>query len=341
MTSFTTTFSFFKNLSRCFNYLFQYAFLEIYSEIKGQPIRNKKLGWKLRKVLNAETLKLLKEDARNIKEGYYPSSVILFESPFKHYKRTWRIFKDFKDVTTRRKKRLYNDLQSELKKEYPDYYLRNFHYQTDGYLSKQSAEFYDHQVEILFSGTADLMRRVFIKPLKDLFPEAKDFSLLEVAAGTGNGAFFTKQAFPDSQITITDISPYYIDYAQQKLKKLNSLAYYYEDATQLSFSNQSFDRVLSIFLFHELPFKERVKVLQEKLRVLKKGGVYCIVDSLQLGDNPSFDPVLQAFPHYYHEPFYADYIKKPLEDLISQNKLGQVIHKSHHLLAKCLLVQKI
>ncbi len=36
----------------------------------------------------------------------------------------------------------------------PDYYARNFHFQTDGYFSEASARRYDHQVEILFGGTA-------------------------------------------------------------------------------------------------------------------------------------------------------------------------------------------
>ena len=40
---------------------------------------------------------------------------------------------------------------------YPDYY-QNFHHQTDGYLSDHQA-LYDLQVEILFNGSADAMRR--------------------------------------------------------------------------------------------------------------------------------------------------------------------------------------
>ena len=43
--------------------------------------------------------------------------------------------------------------------KYPEYYLQNFHYQTDGWLSSRSARVYDYQVESLFLGTADAMRR--------------------------------------------------------------------------------------------------------------------------------------------------------------------------------------
>ena len=42
---------------------------------------------------------------------------------------------------------------------YPAYYLQNFHYQTDGWLTADSARLYDFQVETLFLGSADTMRR--------------------------------------------------------------------------------------------------------------------------------------------------------------------------------------
>merc|ERR1712216_542124 len=44
-------------------------------------------------------------------------------------------------------------------KRYPKYYAQNFHYQTDGWLSNESARLYDFQVETLFLGSADAMRR--------------------------------------------------------------------------------------------------------------------------------------------------------------------------------------
>jgi hypothetical protein len=50
---------------------------------------------------------------------------------------------------------------------YPSYYLQNFHHQTDGYLSDMSANLYDLQVEILFNGSADAMRRRILAPLKE------------------------------------------------------------------------------------------------------------------------------------------------------------------------------
>ena len=46
----------------------------------------------------------------------------------------------------------------------PDYFVQNFHYQTGGYLTRESARLYDTQVEVLFSGTANAMRRQCLPP---------------------------------------------------------------------------------------------------------------------------------------------------------------------------------
>ena len=42
--------------------------------------------------------------------------------------------------------------QSGFRGRYPRYFLQNFHYQSGGYLTDESAALYDHQVEVLFVG---------------------------------------------------------------------------------------------------------------------------------------------------------------------------------------------
>ena len=64
----------------------------------------------------------------------------------------------------------------------------------------------------------------------------------------------------------------------------------------------------SIFLFHELPPKVRRIVFHECARVVKPGGRLVLVDSLQRGDQPDYDGLLELFPQNYHEPYYASYL---------------------------------
>ena len=63
----------------------------------------------------------------------------------------------------------------------------------------------------------------------------------------------------------------------------------------------------SIFLFHELPPKVRRIVFRECARALKPDGRLVLVDSLQRGDQPDYEGLLELFPQNYHEPYYRSY----------------------------------
>ena len=39
-----------------------------------------------------------------------------------------------------------------------------------------------------------------------------------------------------------------------------------------------------------------------------------IVDSIQKSDHSDWDGLLDLFPYYFHEPYYADYVGGRLED---------------------------
>ena len=77
-------------------------------------------------------------------------------------------------------------------------------------------------------------------------------------------------------------------------------------------ADQSHDLVTCIYLFHELPRRVRAAVAREIARILKPGGRLIVLDSLQLGDQPDYDGLLERFPVAFHEPYYADYIRHDL-----------------------------
>src|SRR3546814_10641211 len=100
-----------------------------------------------------------------------------------------RFFRDLARVDRRRQARGVDEVfrRRDAQGRYPRYYLQNFHYQTDGYLSAQSAALYDYQVEILFSGGADAMRRQALVPLGDWLDGRRhgEVRLLDIGCGTG------------------------------------------------------------------------------------------------------------------------------------------------------------
>jgi ubiquinone/menaquinone biosynthesis C-methylase UbiE len=82
------------------------------------------------------------------------------------------------------------------------------------------------------------------------------------------------------------------------------------NAEALPLPNESQDAVTAGFVFHELPPKVRRIVLHELARVLKRGGRLVILDSVQLGDEPDYDGMLELFPQNYHEPYYDSYLRE-------------------------------
>ena len=70
-----------------------------------------------------------------------------------------------------------------------------------------------------------------------------------------------------------------------------------------------------LYLFHELPRQVRAAVAREVARILKPGGRLIFLDSLQIGDAPDYDGLLERFPVAFHEPYYADYIRHDLSAL--------------------------
>jgi SAM-dependent methyltransferase len=81
-------------------------------------------------------------------------------------------------------------------------------------------------------------------------------------------------------------------------------------AEALPVRDNSVDAITSIFMFHELPPKVRRSVFHECARILRPGGRLVLVDSLQHGDEPDYDGLLDNFPESYHEPYYRSYLNE-------------------------------
>jgi ubiquinone/menaquinone biosynthesis C-methylase UbiE len=270
---------------------------------------------------------LLEADVARIRDGVYPVDVLRFESPIKHFLRIPVLFREGVKAALRKrnkKSQEFGDVAKDLLSDVPDYYRRNFHFQPDGYLSDLSADLYEHQVEVLFAGAADSMRRLIIEPMKAHFAsigasaDGEGLHFLEVGAGTGRATLFMRLAFPKAKITAVDLSGPYLKRAQVSLKDFSRHDFLEAHGESLPFSAQQFDAVYSVFLFHELPMDVRRAVLKEGHRTLKAGGFYGLVDSLQRGDVPEFDEALEQFPVEYHEPFYRNYIENQMANLLAE-----------------------
>lgn len=273
--------------------------------------------------LLADLRALMRRDWANIRAGRYKLPHDLVPSPPAALRRALRFFADLPAVNLRRRERTNDEVfAAPHAGRYPRYYLQNFHYQSDGYLSEHSAALYDHQVEVLFLGGADAMRRQALVPLHAYLQRrpssAGPLRLLDVACGTGRFLSFVKDSFPGIHATGLDLSPPYLDAAARTLRRWDGVELIQGNAETMPLADASVDIVTCVYLFHELPRAVRGRVTSEIARVLKPGGLCLLVDSLQRGDRPLYDPLLDRFPASFHEPYFSDYVRQDLAALFAQ-----------------------
>ncbi|MDQ3368747.1 MAG: class I SAM-dependent methyltransferase [Myxococcota bacterium] len=264
---------------------------------------------------------LHERDLANVDAGYYPRE-LLFDIPFRRYARALpRLVRDTPRVVRRMRKGDYQDIPVVDKSRFPAYYRRNFHWQTDGYFSEHSAEVYELGVELLFRGTADVMRRQIIPPITKFVKEqggAERVRLLDVACGTGRTLHQIARTHPAMHMWGVDLSPAYVRLARQRLAKVDEVALAVENAEHLPFADATFDIATSVYLFHELPRNARRNVIRELHRVVRPGGLIVLEDSAQLAESAEIATALQEFPREFHEPFYADYLEDDLAGILRE-----------------------
>jgi len=286
---------------------------------------------------------LLERDLTNVEAGLYPRS-LLFSLPLATYAmRLPRLLADIPSIVQRAWRRDYRALPAEVDvARYPAYFRRTFHWQTDGYFSRRSAELYDVAVELLFQGTADVMRRQVIPPISRALASGelpRDTRLLDVACGTGRTLAQIAVAHPELRLTALDLSPYYLQEAQDALAGVPDVSFVAENAEHLPFRDGHFGIVTSVYLFHELPRPARRRVLAEAYRVLEPGGLLVIEDSAQLAESGELAYLLGRFSAEFHEPFYRDYIEDDLAGALADT--GFVVEAVEpHYVAKVFVARK-
>jgi len=106
----------------------------------------------------------------------------------------------------------------------------------------------------------------------------RDHSVLDVGCGTGTLIVMLKRKYSDVQVTGLDPDLKALRRAQNKTKREVSVQLDHGFGDELPYSERSFDRVFSSFMFHHLDEQERERTSREVLRVLKPGGSFHLLD---------------------------------------------------------------
>lgn len=290
--------------------------------------------------LLADMRTLMKEDLANVQKGLYPMPLDGMANPITSLRQMMRYFSDLPAIHRRRKVKAHQDIEAEDGQLFPRYYLQNFHYQSDGWLSDASAQRYDYQVEVVFLGAADAMRRHLLADLVH-WARAHDgpIKIADLACGTGRFLHQIRSALPDAKLHGVDLSPYYITRGKKRFIGDQNTALKTGALEALPLNEESCDALSCIFTFHELPPKIRAQAAQEIARVLKPGGRYFHLDSIQKGDHAPYDALLDLFPDAFHEPYYKSYVSCDLEALFES--AGLVLkHQSRAFFSKLSVFEK-
>ena len=113
----------------------------------------------------------------------------------------------------------------------------------------------------------------------------KDGKGLDVGCGSGALTIAAAKRNPDAQIIGIDRwGKEYASFSKAlcesnaKAERVTNVQFQSGNALKLDFPDESFDAVMSNYVYHNIPSKDRQAILLETLRVLKKGGCFAIHD---------------------------------------------------------------
>lgn len=126
------------------------------------------------------------------------------------------------------------------------------------------------------------LHRIWKSKLAEEITGHQFWKILDVCCGTGDLALLLAQKNANAQITAIDFSEEMLRkarYRQQK-GKISNVEFLCQDAAHLSFREDQFDCVAISFGLRNV--LEREKVLREMYRVLRPGGMFYCLDTVQM-----------------------------------------------------------
>ena len=146
-------------------------------------------------------------------------------------------------------------------------------------------------------GGGGMMERVHQTILSHLDYDGKG-TLLDVGCGSGALSIRAALTWRSAQVTGIDYWGAAYGYGQSMCEKNAAsegvavrCTFRHGDANRLDFPDESFDAVVSNYVYHNITGADKQKLLLETLRLLKKGGVFALNDEMKprlYGDMEAF-----------------------------------------------------
>lgn len=157
-------------------------------------------------------------------------------------------------------------------------------------------------------GGGGMMERVHQTILSHLDYDGKG-KLLDVGCGSGALAIRAALTWPEAKVTGIDYWAAVYNYSQALCEKNaasegvgSRCTFRHGDANKLDFPDESFDAVMSNYVYHNITGADKRELLLETLRVLKKGGVFALNDEMK----PRMYGDMEAFAQKLRDMGYED-----------------------------------
>ncbi|HRD11247.1 MAG TPA: class I SAM-dependent methyltransferase [Mycobacterium sp.] len=144
--------------------------------------------------------------------------------------------------------------------------------------------------------------------------------VLELCGGTGYAARLLADKSPATRVDSLDISPEMLAVGCRRLTRagIGTVVLHHGDAAALPFGDSTFDVVMSVFGWHELPTETRHRALDETRRVLRPGGQVIAVD---LDPPPTARAVFDRYMRFAERPHARDVLGTGLADAFTAHGL--------------------
>ncbi len=219
---------------------------------------------------------------------------------------------------------------------YPDYYTRPFHGYDEGNLNWLAAKEGDAATLSIAAGywpkedpyvAQEWMRQNITQNIKKyidelgVYPKQYPKSALDMGCSIGISTEYLQNCFPKSKIDGIDLSPYFIAVAAYRNTEHKlGINYIHGNIEKTTLRDNSYDFIISNFVFHELPCDAANNVLNEIKRLLTPGGIVAIIDmdpsnlDKQLKNN-----IFRKWAFESTEPHIYDYYLRDTCDMLKEN----------------------
>ncbi|MCD8027331.1 MAG: class I SAM-dependent methyltransferase [Erysipelotrichaceae bacterium] len=148
-------------------------------------------------------------------------------------------------------------------------------------------------------------------------------TLLEVGCGSGPLSIRAALTWPQTKVVGIDYWGKMWDYSKALCEKnaasegvASQCIFQKGDANKLDFADESFDAVISNYVYHNIMGSDVHELIMESLRVLKKGGVFAINDAMK----PKLYGDMEAFAQKLRDMGYQEVQLVNMSELVFESE---------------------